>query len=50
MLTGKGFRKTSEVRELLLKAFQVAYETRFSGLEYFQVKVALFVTLFLVYV
>ena len=48
-LAGRGFRKIPEVQEVHFKAFQGACETRVS-LEYFLVKVTLFVAHFLVYV
>ena len=48
-LAGRGFRKIPEVQEVHFKAFQWACETRVS-LEYFLVKVTLFVAHFLVYV
>ena len=48
-LAGRGFRKIPEVQEVYFKAFQGACETRVS-LEYFLVKVTLFVAHFLVYV
>ena len=48
-LAGRGFRKIPEVQEVYFKAFQWACETRVS-LEYFLVKVTLFVAHFLVYV
>ena len=48
-LAGRGFRKIPEVQEMQFKAFHWACETRVS-LEYFQVKVTLFVAHFLVYV
>ena len=48
-LTERGFRKIPEVQEVYFKAFQGACETRVS-LEYFLVKVTLFVAHFLVYV
>ena len=48
-LAGRGFRKITEVQEVHFKSFQWACETRVS-LEYFLVKVTLFVAHFLVYV
>ena len=48
-LAGRGFRKIPEVQEVHFKAFQGACETRVS-LEYFLVKVTLFVANFLVHV
>ena len=48
-LAGRGFRKIPEVQEVYFKAFQGACETRVS-LEYFLVKVTLFVANFLVHV
>ena len=48
-LAGKGYCKTPEAQEVHFKAFQGACETEVS-LEYFLVKVALFVAHFLVYV
>ena len=49
ILAGRGYCKTPEVQEVHFKAFQGACETRVS-LEYFLVKVTLFVAHFLVYV
>ena len=49
-LAGRGFRKIPEVQEVHFKAFQGACETRLVSLEYFLVKVTLFVAHFLVYV
>ena len=48
-LAERDFRKIPEVQEVYFKAFQGACETRVS-LEYFLVKVTLFVAHFLVYV
>ena len=48
-LAGRGFRKIPDVQEVHFKAFQWACETRVS-LEYFLLKVILFVAHFLVYV
>ena len=49
ILAGKGYCKTPEAQEVHFKAYQGACETEVS-LEYFLVKVALFVAHFLVYV
>ena len=48
-LAGRGFRKIPEVQEVHFKSFQWVCETRVS-LEYFPVKVTIFVVHFLVYV
>ena len=49
ILAGRGYCKTPEAEEVHFKAFQWACETRVS-LEYFLVKVTLFVAHFLVYI
>ena len=49
ILAGRGFRKIPRVQEVHFEAFQWACETRVS-LEYFLVKVTLFVAHFLGYV
>ena len=49
ILAGRGYCKTPKAQEVHFKAFQWACETRVS-LEYFLVKVTLFVAHFLVYV
>ena len=48
-LAGRGFRKIPEVQEVHFKSFRWVCETRVS-LEYFLVKVTIFVAHFLVYV